>query len=120
MIMVAIAPSLIWPPNKPAVGRLGGWEDSTAQRDSPAHAISPTPSTGQPPNRRTAQPPDTGRIVWVTSPLYRLGFSTRGGRLVSAALLNYQSFGSGDSARPVHLVSNGGAFLRHRRLAIGR
>ena len=117
MIIVAIAPSLIWPPKKPAVGRLGGWADSTARRDSTAHAISPTPSTGQPPNRRTAQPPDTGRVVWVTSPLYRLGFSTRGGRLVSAELLNYQSFASGDSARPVQLVPNGDAFLRHRLIA---
>src|SRR5207249_10270860 len=114
MIIVAIAPSLIWPPKKPAVGRLGGWADSTARRDSTALAISPMPSTRQPPNRRTAQPPDTGRIVWVTSPLYRLGFSTRGGRLVSAELLNYQSFASGDSARPAQLVPPGDAFLRHR------
>ena len=114
MIIVAIAPSLIWPPKKPAVGRLGGLADSTARRDSTAHAILPTPSTGQPPNRRTAQPLDTGRIVWVTSPLYRLGFSTRGGRLVSAELLNYESFASGDSARPVQLVPTGDAFLRHR------
>ena len=117
MIIVAIAPSLIWPPKKPAVGRLGGWADSTARRDSTALAISPMPSTRQPPNRRTAQPPDTGRIVWVTSPLYRLGFSTRGGRLVSAELLNYQSFASGDSARSVQLVPNGDAFLRHRLIA---
>src|SRR2546427_461259 len=117
MIIVAIAPSLIWPPKKPAVGRLGGLADSTARRDSTAHAILPPPSPAKPPNRRTAQPLDTGRIVWVTSPLYRLGFSTRGGRLVSAELLNYQSFASGDSARPVQLVPSGDAFLRHRLIA---
>jgi len=40
----------------------------------------------------------------VTSPLYRLGFSTRGGVLVSAQLLQYQSFASGDSAQRVQLV----------------
>ncbi|HYT63687.1 MAG TPA: membrane protein insertase YidC [Gemmatimonadales bacterium] len=111
MIIVAIAPSLIWPPKKSPAARLSGSADSTALRDSAARVRLPAQPTAQPPNRRTA---DTGRIVWVTSPLYRLGFSTRGGRLVSAELLNYESFASGDSARPVQLVPNGDAFLRHR------
>src|SRR5437899_11226776 len=119
MIIVAIAPSLIWPPRKPAVGRLGGWADSTARRDSTALAISPMPSTRQPPNRRTAQPPDTGRIVWVTSPLYRLGFSTRGGRLVSAELLAYRSFAPADSGRPVQLVRDEAPLLAYRGTAGG-
>jgi YidC/Oxa1 family membrane protein insertase len=57
---------------------------------------------------------DTGKTIWVTSPLYRLGFSTRGGRLVSAELTNYQSFAPGDTGRPVQLVPQGSAFLRHR------
>ena len=114
MIIVAIAPSLLWPPKKPADRRLAGSADSTALRDSAARARTPAQPTAQPPSRRTAQPADTGRIVWVTAPLYRLGFSTRGGRLVSAELLNYQSFAPGDSARPVQLVPNGDAFLRHR------
>ena len=80
--------------------------------------MTPQP-TAQPPDRPAAQSPDTGRIVWVTSPLYRLGFSTRGGRLVSAELLNYQSFAPGDSARPVQLVPRGDAFLRHRLVVPG-
>jgi len=67
--------------------------------------------TAHPPIRPSA---DTGRVVWVTSPLYRLGFSTRGGRLVSAELAQYQSFAPGDSAKPVELVPVGSAFLRHR------
>ena len=53
-------------------------------------------------------------MIWVTSPLYRLGFSTRGARLVHAELLQYQSFAAGDSGRPVDLVPPGSAFLRHR------
>ena len=119
MIVVAIAPSLIWPSKKPAAGRLGGSADSAALRDSVARLRTTPQPTAQPPNRSTAQPPDTGRIVWVTSPLYRLGFSTRGGRLVSAELLNYQSFAPGDSARPVQLVPRGDAFLRHRLVVPG-
>src|SRR6266516_4764723 len=84
MMMVAIAPSIIWPPKK-----------------------SPRRTVGQ-------SDADTGRIVWVTSPLYRLGFSTRGGLLKAAELLQYRSFAPGDSARPVQLVPAGDAFLRHR------
>ncbi|HWC74052.1 MAG TPA: membrane protein insertase YidC, partial [Gemmatimonadales bacterium] len=74
------------------------------------------PSSRQPvgPSKTPAIPSDTGRIVWVTSPLYRFGFSTHGGRLVSAELTQYQSFAPGDSAKPVDLVPPGSAFLRHR------
>src|SRR5438105_1867412 len=119
MIVVAIAPSLIWPSKKPAAGRWSGSADSAALRDSVARLRTTPQPTAQPPNRSTAQPPDTGRIVWVTSPLYRLGFSSHGGRLVSAELLNYQSFAPGDSARPVQLVPRGDAFLRHRLVVPG-
>jgi len=113
MMIVAVAPSIIWPTKpKPAVGRLSGSADSAVVRDSASRLSTPqSPPTAQPPNRPTA---DTGRIVWVTSPLYRLGFSTKGGRLVSAELLQYQSFAPGDSVKPVQLVPAGDAFLRHR------
>ncbi len=113
MLVVWLAPMLIWPP-KPADRRLGGSTDSVAVRDSATRPAAPTapPLTVQPSNRLADG--DTGRIVWVTSPLYRFGFSTRGGRLVSAELLQYQSFAAGDSAQPVELVPPGGAFLRHR------
>jgi len=113
MMIVAVAPSIIWPTKpKPPVGRLGGSADSGVIRDSASRPSTPqSQPTAQPPNRPTA---DTGRTVWVTSPLYRLGFSTRGGRLVSAELLQYQSFAPGDSVKPVQLVPAGDAFLRHR------
>ena len=111
MILVWIAPRLIWPP-KPADRPLGSSADSAAVRDSvPPVAVRPEQPAVQPPIRPTA---DTGRVVWVNSPLYRLGFSTLGGRLVSAELLQYQSFAGGTSSGPVDLVPSGGAFLRHR------
>jgi len=113
MIIVAIAPSLIWPP-KPTARRPNGRTADSSQAVSKAADSNVTAAgpSGRPAVRPTQT--DTGRIVWVTSPLYRLGFSTRGGRLVSAELLNYQSFAPGDSARPVQLVPTGDAFLRHR------
>ncbi len=112
MMIVAVAPSLIWPTKKPADRRIAGSADSVTARDStrPAEQEATRPSA-HPPIRPSA---DTGRIVWITSPLYRLGFSTRGGRLESAELLQYQSFAPGDSVQPVQLVPPGDAFLRHR------
>jgi len=116
MMIVAVAPSLIWPTKKPADRRIAGSADSVSARDStrPAEQEATRPSA-HPPIRPSA---DTGRIVWITSPLYRLGFSTRGGRLESAELLQYQSFAPGDSVRPVQLVPPGDAFLRHRLVLV--
>jgi YidC/Oxa1 family membrane protein insertase len=112
MMIVAVAPSIIWPPKKPADGRTVRLSDSLRRADSTQARPAETPL---PSNRPTVRPSaDTGRIVWVTSPLYRLGFSSKGGRLQSAELLQYQSFAPGDSARPVQLVPPGDAFLRHR------
>src|SRR2546430_16064116 len=80
MMMVAIAPSIIWPPKK-SDRRTVGQSDSLRVSDSsasPRATAPPAPSDGP-----TVRPSDadTGRVVWVTSPLYRLGFSTRGGLL---------------------------------------
>jgi YidC/Oxa1 family membrane protein insertase len=99
-----------------AGGRTGMGPDSTLVRDSARAAVAePARPSAQRPIRPSA---DTGRTIWVTSPLYRLGFSTRGGRLVSAELLNYQSFTAGDSGRSVQLIPSGDSFLRHR-LVVG-
>lgn len=114
MIMVALAPSLIWPPKRPPP-RPAGQTDTTTARvgDTVAREAPLSPSARQPVSPATVEE-DT---IWVTSPLYRLGFSTLGGRLVSAELLNYQSFAPGDSTQPVQLIPPGSAFLRHRLLS---
>src|SRR6267378_2516943 len=111
-LLVWFVPLMIWPP-KPAPRPPA---DSAAVRDSGAQAATPERPTAQPPVRPSA---DTGRIIWVSSPLYRLGFGTHGGVLKSAELLQYQSFAPGDSAQPVDLVPPGGAFLRHRLVVSG-
>ena len=120
MMMVAIAPSILWPPKKPAAGRLGGSADSAVVHDSAPRFNTPSSQPpAPPPHRPTAQSSDTGRTVWVTSPVYRLEFSTKGGVLKTAELLQYRSFAPGDSARPVQLVPPGDAFLRHRLVMSG-
>lgn len=110
MILVWIAPMLIWPP-KPADRRIAGSPDSAAARDTVHRPVAPAQPSAQPPIRPSAAVSEDS--LWVTSPLYRLGFSTRGGRLVSAQLRQYQSFAAGDSGKPLDLVPPGSAFLRH-------
>ena len=117
MIMVALAPSLIWPPKKPAGRPAGQTVDSIAARPRAADTI-PTAAAAGPSDRPAVRPSVVEEdTIWVTSPLYRLGFSTLGGRLVSAELLKYQSFAPGDSAQAVQLIPPGSAFLRHRLLS---
>jgi len=117
MLIVAVLPSILFPPKKP-VSRTAGRADSTA-KPAPAApesaAVAARPSAG-PTARLSAAPAET---VWVTSPLYRLGFSTRGGTLVSAELLAYRSFAPGDSGRPVQLVPRGERVLAATRTAGG-
>src|SRR6185503_839117 len=57
--------------------------------------------------------------VWVSSPLYRLGFSTRGGTLVAAQLVQYQSFAPGDSAQRVQLIPAQQPFLVQKLVPTG-
>jgi len=113
IMIVAVAPSLIWPP-KPTARRPDGrtaTDTTLVQQRERDSSVAPAVRAS---DRPTVTPADTGRVVFVTSPLYRLGFSTRGGRLVSAELAQYQSFAPGDSGKPVELVPPGDAFLRHR------
>src|SRR3989449_7965430 len=99
MLIVAVLPSILFP-SKPAAARPGGPVVRATGR-APA-----TPSPVANPALPTARPSDrlSAETVWVTSPQYRFGFSTLGGRLVQAQLLEYKSFAPGDSGRPVQLV----------------
>src|SRR5205823_13563672 len=80
-------------------------------------ATAPVPPSASPTVRPSASAP--AETVWVTSPLYRLGFTTRGGALVRAELLGYRSFAKADSGRPVQLVREGVPLLVYRRTGGG-
>src|ERR1051326_7576076 len=117
MLIVAVLPSILFPPKKPADGRSGGpaGGDTTAKRAAAVPAAESL--SALPPLRPAAVSAET---VWVTSPTYRLGFSTRGAALVSAELLAYHSFTPGDSGGgPVQLVPEGRAWLRYALTAGG-
>src|SRR2546426_8899302 len=102
MLIAAVLPSILFPPKK-AARRIAGEADSSrmARESVPAAAATPSPPSAYPPDRLSAA---TAETVWVTSPQYRFGFSTLGGRLVQVQLLEYKSFAPGDSGRPVQLV----------------
>ena len=115
MIIVAIAPNILWPP-KPTARRPDG-----QMAPAPDSVIQAVPQAPRPSDRPAVRPSavQPAETAWVTSPLYRLGFSTRGARLVSAELLEYQSLASADSGQPVQLVPPGEAFLGHRLVSAG-
>src|SRR5437867_8137050 len=118
MLIVAVLPSILFPPKKP-VGRSAGPAagDTGAATAPPTARAAPESLTARPSVRPSAATPaDT---VWVTSPLYRLGFTTRGGALVRAELLGYRSFAKADSGRPVQLVREGVPLLVYRRTGGG-
>src|SRR5690242_12110119 len=103
MLIVAVLPSILFPPKKP-VGPPRGPAVGDTIATPPARTATESLSARPP-----VQPSATAaaETVWVTSPLYRLGFTTRGGALVRAELVGYRSFAKPDSGRPVQLVREG-------------
>ena len=113
MLGVLVVPSILFPPKRP-VGPTGARADSTARLEpaAPESAAAAPLLIARPPERSARAPAET---VWVTSPLYRLGFSTRGAALVRAELLAYRSFAPADSGRAVQLVPPGQSWLVYAR-----
>jgi len=113
MLIVAIVPSILFPPKRPVAPKI----------PARASAALPAPSAATPPGplALAPAPPPTlaaAETVWVESAHYRFGFSTRGGALVSAELLDFQSFAPSDKRVPVELVPADRPLLS-ARLAVG-
>lgn len=122
MLIVAIAPSLIWPP-EPAPPP--GGDSLATDLAAPDTSLDRAPAGGEPrPEPSVAAPPpavqtapvpqDTvpARAVVVTSPLYEYTFSTRGARFVAANLREYRAFAPGDSGA-AQLLPERSEFLRY-------
>jgi YidC/Oxa1 family membrane protein insertase len=105
MLIVAVLPSILFPPKATDRRKVARPErDTTRATPAPAQSAAPARPSVLPSAHPSVASAET---VWVTSPLYRLGFSTRGAALVSAALTQYRSFAPGDSGAPVQLVPPG-------------
>jgi YidC/Oxa1 family membrane protein insertase len=121
MLVVAVLPSILFPPQKQAGRRAGGQAvGDTAVPVAPgAPGAAPESMLARPPVRPPAPVSAPAETVWVTSPTCRFGFSTSGGQLVVAELLNYRSFAPGDGGRAVQLVPAGHPVLATRLVAGG-
>ena len=119
MLIVAVLPSILFPGKKRAVRRSGGpaVAETVGTPAVPQPAGTPSLPTAGPPDRPTAAAP--AETIWVTSPRYRLGFSTRGGVLVRAELLDFRSFAPSDSGRVAQLVPEQGVPPLALRLSVG-
>jgi YidC/Oxa1 family membrane protein insertase len=121
MLIVAVLPSILFPPAKPAVRRSGG--QAVGDTAAPVTPASPAPAPEQLTVRPTLHPTAAlsvpAETVWVTSPTCRFGFSTAGGQLVVAELLNYKSFAPRDHGRAVQLILPGHPALATRLVAGG-
>src|SRR5205823_4747370 len=82
-------------PTKKPVSRTGGAVGDTGAGSPPAAPAAESLSA-RPPVRPSGPVSAPAETVWVTSPTYRLGFSTRGASLVSAELLGNRSFAAAD------------------------
>ncbi|HKW41653.1 MAG TPA: membrane protein insertase YidC [Gemmatimonadales bacterium] len=115
MLLVWLLPTILFP-SKSSVKRNAG----KTEGDTTSGARAPAPAAAQPrPSVIPSLRPSVAaaETVWVTSPRYRLGFSTVGGVLVSAELTGYRSFAAGDAGGVVQLVPPGEALLVHTRTA---
>jgi len=119
MLVVAVLPSILFPPQKKPVGRSVGpaVEDTSRPAPAPDSTSGASRLTGRPADRLTAAVP--AETVWVTTPTCRFGFSTAGGQLVIAELLKYRSFAPPDSGRTVQLVPAGHPALAPQLVAGG-
>jgi YidC/Oxa1 family membrane protein insertase len=110
MLLIALIPGILWPPKPPKPAPVQPATDSVATQTAATPASDA--GVGASPTGPTVRPPvATAETVWVTTPLERLGFSSRGAQLVHAELLQYQSFAPGDAARRVQLIPAGRPLL---------
>ncbi len=116
-MIVAILPSIFFPPRKPVVPPGVATDSSVRPAADTIAVAAPRPSAS--PSIRPAAPAprvQEERLVTVESPLYRYTFSTRGARLTGATLKAYRSFGPVDSGA-VQLIPDSSEFLAYRVIA---
>ncbi|MGD8700317.1 MAG: membrane protein insertase YidC [Gemmatimonadales bacterium] len=116
MLGVVFAVNLLFPPPRPPQGAVGvdTAEIATSVEPSTVPPVDSLPVQAAPPAIRVdslpvieiAAPPGATEedTVWVTGPLYRLGFASRGGRLVSAVMREFESLAPETKGAPVELV----------------
>ena len=107
MMAVMVVPTLFFKRAPQPVGRTGGRADSATLAPGAARRESLAVPPAAPPVR-AAEPqtsPATEDTILVSSPLYRYGFSTRGGRMIEATLLKYSSMRAEEHGRSAQILA---------------
>jgi len=127
MLIVAVVPSLLFPPERPSVPAEGlPAVESELPSEAPDLGVDSSPSVSQlqltadtvpPPQAPVSEDAVEQRVV-VESDLYQFVFSTRGARLVSATPKDYDTFVPGESG-PAQLIPENSRFLAYD-LVFGR
>jgi YidC/Oxa1 family membrane protein insertase len=119
MIAVVVITNILIPPVEPADTPVAGEE--TTEVAPPPRAEAPPPAV-DPGRAATASPeraePGPEEIVTVESDVVRFGISDRGGALVSAELLKFESFAPDSEGQPVRLQPDAGAGLIQHRIRL--
>jgi YidC/Oxa1 family membrane protein insertase len=106
MMVIAIVPAIFLkrppPPAVPATGDTSAVARPAPAPATPGPAAAPADTLAHAADT-TARPPAVSAVA-VTSPLYRYGVSTQGGRLVSARLTRYRSMAPEDSGRAAEIL----------------
>lgn len=126
MLMVAVLPSLLFPPERPSapapvppVSEHGARVDTALAIDSGSAGVETAGAiAAMSPRESPSTDSALDRLVVVESDLYRYVFSSRGVRLVSATPKAYKTFASGESG-PAQLIPENSRFLRYD-LVFGR
>lgn len=119
MMAVLLVPSLFVkrPPPRPPAGSAATPAAPAAPGAPPSAVPSPTLAPATTPEPAPVAPgPQQAEVpaadtVTVTSPLYRYQFSTRGGRLVAATMLEYKSMRPGEADQAAQILHPEGDFL---------
>ncbi len=111
MMVIAVAPALFLerpePPPRPPAGAAAEPDRGTGA-PQPAPVPAPAPAEARRDDTPAPSPPapvgEREDTVYLTSPLYRYGFSTRGARMVEARLTRYRSMAPADSGREAQIL----------------
>jgi YidC/Oxa1 family membrane protein insertase len=130
MLAVVFGVNLLLPPARPTAPSVTEPDSAVATREvaaepaavdtqSPTLPIPIAPDTLAPAKQTEAETPLSEDTVWVRGPLYRFGFADRGGRLVSAQMLQFESLTEETKGQPVELVPPGSENFFTHQLVVG-
>lgn len=110
MMLVAVAPAVLFkrPAPPPTATQTDSAVTPAATPAAPAPSLAAAPTIELLPDTTPARVADT---ITVRSPLYEYRFSTRGGRLITAALSEYRSMLPADSGRVAQILQPGSDLL---------